>query len=309
MKRTLCWFAAVLVPLTLGSPGPARPAFADPLPVFVSVAPQSYFVKKIGGERVAVSVMVPPGASPATYEPKPAQMRDLSGAALYFAVGVPFERAWLDRIRSANPAMKVIPTHEGIDRRHMAGRHDHHGGPDHGHDHGHGHGDGHGREEGIPDPHVWLSPPLVRQQARNILTALIDAAPAHRDAFEKNHAAFAAELTDLDRRIRDILAPVKNRRFMVFHPSWGYFAETYGLEQIPAEIEGKSPKPADLQRLIDLAREHHIRVIFVQPQFSEQSARIIANAVGGRVAVADPLAADWSDNLLEVARRFAEAMQ
>ena len=110
MKRTLCWFAAVLVPLTLGATGSARPAFAEPLPVFVSVAPQSYFVEKIGGERVAVSVMVPPGASPATYEPKPAQMRDLSDAALYFAVGVPFER------NHDNPATAPAPLAESIER-------------------------------------------------------------------------------------------------------------------------------------------------------------------------------------------------
>lgn len=299
MKQTFFALATLLMAVAAGLPAPALSAPAGPMAVFVSVAPQSYFVNKIGGDRVAVSVMVPPGASPATYEPRPAQMRALSDAVLYFSIGVPFERAWLDRIRSANPDMKVIPTHKGIELRHMAGRHGHHGDHDHGHD----------QEDGIPDPHVWLSPPLVQQQVRNILAALIDAAPAHRAEFEKNHADFAAELTELDRRIRDILAPVKNRRFMVFHPSWGYFADTYGLEQIPAEIEGKSPKPADLQRLIGLARENDIRVIFIQPQFSDQSARIIANAVGGRAATADPLAADWADNLLDAARRFAEAMR
>ncbi len=287
--------------IAVALPNPARSAPGDPMPAFVSVAPQSYFVKKIGGDRVAVSVMVPPGASPATYEPKPAQMRGLSEAALYFSVGVPFERAWLGRIRSANPDMTVIPTQNGIELRRMKGRHDHRSDHDHGH--------GRDADDGIPDPHVWLSPPLVQQQARNILTALIDAAPAHRAEFEKNHAAFAAELNALDREIREILAPVKNRRFMVFHPSWGYFADAYDLEQIPAEIEGKSPKPADLQRLIGLARQNSIRVIFVQPQFSDQSARIIANAVDGRVAAADPLAADWADNLRDTARRFAEAMR
>lgn len=300
MKQTCYALAALLTIIAVALPGPARSAPGDPMPAFVSVAPQSYFVKKIGGDRVAVSVMVPPGASPATYEPKPAQMRGLSKATLYFAVGAPFERTWLDRIRSANPDMKVIRTQDGIEIRHMKGRHDH--------GNGHSHAEA-GDASGIPDPHIWLSPPLVILQARNILTALIDADPDHRDAYEANCRAFVSELTELDAHIRRILAPLEKRRFMVFHPSWGYFADAYGLEQVPAEIEGKNPKPADLQRLIALARENGIRVIFVQPQFSDRSARIIADAVGGRVTEADPLAADWTDNLRKVTRRFAEAMR
>ncbi len=302
MKHPFYAMAALLAMIVAGLPGPAPVAHSEPLPVFVSVAPQSYFVGRIGGDRVAVSVMAPPGASPATYEPKPRQMRALSDAVLYFAVGVPFEGAWLDRIRSANPNMKVIPTQKGVPVRHMAGRHTH-GNHDPGDEQTHGHA------EAVPDPHIWLSPHLVAQQARNIRDALVEAAPAYQAEFERNHAAFADELTALDRDIREILAPASHRTFMVFHPSWGYFADTYDLEQIPAEIEGKSPKPADLQRLINVARANDIRVIFVQPQFSDQSARIIANAVGGRVAVADPLSADWADNLRAVARRLSEAMQ
>ena len=305
MKQTFYVLTALLAMLAIGLPGPARNAQAGPLQVFVSVAPQSYFVNKIGGERVSVSVMAPPGASPASYEPKPRQMRDLSEAVLYFAVGVPFERAWLDRIRSANPDMRVVRTQDGIAIRNMKGRHDH----GRGEPHGEKHGDPHAVNRGIPDPHIWLSPPLVILQARNILTALVDADPAHRDAYQANYKAFVAEATDLDIHIQKTLAPATRRRFMVFHPSWGYFADAYGLEQIPAEIEGKNPKPADLQRLIGLARENDIRVIFVQPQFSDRSARIIADAVGGGVAEADPLAENWADNLRRTAERFAEAMQ
>lgn len=279
-----------------------------PMTVFASVAPQSYFIQKIGGNLVSVEVMVQPGASPATYEPKPRQMKALSEATLYFAIGVPFERSWMDRIRSANRDMRVIQTQAGIALRPMMGRHDHD--KDHedrrpartsGQEKNHAHD--------RLDPHIWLSPPLVIMQARNIRDALIAADPENRDAFQSNYKAFVYELADLDVNISDALASATRRKFMVFHPSWGYFADAYGLEQIPAEIEGKAPKPADLKRLIDLAQKNNITAIFVQPQFSDQSAKIIADAIKGRVSQVDPLAADWARNLRETAQRFAEAMQ
>ncbi|MCK5723282.1 MAG: zinc ABC transporter substrate-binding protein, partial [Gammaproteobacteria bacterium] len=98
-------------------------------------------------------------------------------------------------------------------------------------------------------------------------------------------------------------------QFMVFHPSWGYFADTYGLKQVAVEIEGKNPKPSQLKELIEHAKEQGIKIIFVQPQFSSKSAKLVAREIGGRVAVADPLAQDWSANLRAVAREFKGALQ
>ena len=96
---------------------------------------------------------------------------------------------------------------------------------------------------------------------------------------------------------------------MVFHTSWGTFADTYGLHQVPIEIEGKSPKPAQLKQLIEQARASRIKVIFAQPQFSSKSAQQIARAMGGRVAVADPLAEDWATNLRQIAEEFKHAFK
>ncbi len=95
----------------------------------------------------------------------------------------------------------------------------------------------------------------------------------------------------------------------VFHPAWGYFADAYGLQQVPIEMEGKDPKPAQLKSLIQHARESDIKVIFVQPQFSTKSAQLVANEIGGQVVFADPLTADWLANLREVASQFKAALK
>jgi len=283
------WLTVVMVVFAAGT------AVAG-MTVFVSIMPQKYFVQQISMGQVDVRVMVPPGASPASYAPKPRQMAALSNAAIYFAVGVPFEGAWLARIAAANPKMIVVHTDEGIEKSAMAAHHHHDG-----------HHNGGGHHNGALDPHIWLSPPLVLSQARTILSALQKADPTHRDAYAKNHAVFASKVTALDRELRSALADRRGLRFMVFHPSWGYFARAYGLIQVPIEIEGKEPKPAQLAFLIQEAREHGIQVVFVQPQFSAKSAALVAGEIGGQVVVADPLAEDWAGNLRAVARQFRDA--
>jgi zinc transport system substrate-binding protein len=278
------------------------PAFAEnPLKVTVSILPQKYFVEKIGGNRVDVSVMVLPGANPATYEPKPRQMVDLTQSRIYFAIGVPFETVWLDKFANANPGMEVVSTQAGIEKIPMKTTHHPDG------DEGHG---GPLAHTGMRDPHIWLSPPLVMVQARNVLDALLKADPAGKIAYEANYRQFIMELVDLDLKITSLFSDKNaDNRFMVYHPAWGYFAKAYGLVQIPVETEGKSPTPRPLQRLIDEARQNGIRAVFVQPQFSTKSAETIARAINGRVIAADPLALDWPTNLLQVAGQFKSALK
>lgn len=296
MKTTGC-FQLLLAALLLAAMG-SLPARAGALSVFVSIPPQQFFVEKIGGAYVHVAVMVPPGASPATYEPRPGQMVALSRAKIYFAIGVPFERTWLPRFQAANAHLRVVHTDDGIRKIAMA-RTFHPNQPT----------SGVPSQGGIKDPHIWLSPPLVKIQARHIYRALAGMDPRHALQYEKNFQSFIVALDKMDRDIRAILASVKGREFMVFHPAWGYFARTYGLRQLPVEIEGKAPKPEQLQALIRYGRAHHIGIIFVQPQFSAKSARTVAAAVGAKVISADPLAADWSANLRRQAVRFAAALQ
>ena len=275
----------------------------ESIPVFVSILPQKYFVEQIAGDLADVSVMVQPGASPATYEPRPKQMALLSTARIYFAIGVPFENVWLPKIQTSNPDMRIILTDKGIKKIPMKTM-DHTG-------HGAGLEREHGMNHGMGlDPHVWTSPEMVKIIAGNIHRAFIEMDDRNEQVYEKNYRRFIREIDELDQSLKDLFAAKgKKKSFMVFHPSWGYFASNYGLEQIPVEIEGKNPKPAQLQHLITTAREKGINVIFVQPQFSAQSAKVVADALGGSVVFADPLAYDWAKNLRQQANAFRSAVK
>jgi zinc transport system substrate-binding protein len=281
MKRLPIFLFLLLLPALLVGFAFQGTLSAAPARVFVSVPPQKYFVERIGGNRVKVSVLVPAGADPHTFEPKPATMVELSGAGAWFTIGIPFEENLEPRLSAANDELPVIRTEEGIRSS------------DHGHD-------------GV-DPHIWLSPRLVKVQAENILQGLIRIDPAGEKVYRANARRFKAELDALDRELKTLFAGVRDKSFLVFHPSWGYLAADYGLVQVAIEVEGKEPKGADLARITRLAREKRIRVVFVEPQFSSRSARTIAESIGAKLVMADPLAANWADNLRHAARAFRQA--
>jgi zinc transport system substrate-binding protein len=264
--------------------------------VFVSILPQAYFVERIGGKQVHVSVMVGPGHSPATYGPMPKQMAGLNQAKLYFRIGVPFENVWMERISKANPDIKVIDTRRGIALMSMEQ-----------HDHVVSRGDRHDR--GFKDPHIWLSLRLTKALARNIYEGLVSEDPLHQSLYQDNLRAFYHDLDGLDAEIATIVKNATTRKFMVFHPAWGYFAHDYGLEQIPIEAEGKGPTAKGLAAVIEEAKQEGIKVIFVQKQFSERSAETVAKAIGGKVIQIDPLARDYLNNMRKIAQTFAEVLE
>ena len=238
--------------LSLGVSSISTARAEDALQVIVSIVPQKYFIEKIGGDLVNASIMVLPGASPATYEPKPQQMVELTKSRVYFAIGVPFEKVWLKKFAGLNSKMLIVHTENGIDKIPMKVHH---------HDDEKGR---HHEQHGIKDPHIWLAPPLVMIQARNILDALLNVDPANRKTYEDNYKDFVMELVDLDLKIRNVLTgKAEGTQFMVYHPAWGYFAKYYGLEEIPIELEGKKPKPRELSALIRRARKHEMNMIFI----------------------------------------------
>jgi zinc transport system substrate-binding protein len=279
------------VALLVGCGQGATPESTGKLNITVSIVPQKYFVERIGGEYVDVNVMVLPGASPATYEPRPEQFQDLSDADAYVRIKVPFENAWMDRIASANPDMLIVDTTEGIERLPMETHH-RHGEKEH--------------EPENPDPHIWLSPELVKVQSQTIYEALVELDPVHQDAYEANLDGFIADIDALETDIRETLEGVESRRFIVFHPAWGYFARDFGLEMIPIEIGGQEPSAAEMAELITEAQRERIKVIFAQPEFSTRDAETIASEIGGGVLLISPLAPEWLDNLRKVADTFAE---
>ncbi|WMW65650.1 metal ABC transporter solute-binding protein, Zn/Mn family [Nitratidesulfovibrio liaohensis] len=321
---------ALIFPLLLsgllaapGSPAVAPASAAAAVQVAVSILPQKYFIQRIAGDLAEVTVMVPPGADPHTYEPKPSQMRGLADAKLYMTIGVPFEQSWLDRIMAAGGKdMTVVRPEKGIDLlpqdEHVLDE-GHEGGQGAGHkdasaaapntshdDHDGEAAEAHHHDHEGGDPHIWLSPALVKMMAGSIKAVLVKADPAHAAVYRANHEAFVRELDELDLHINGLFenVPENRRRFMVFHPAWSYFAHNYNLREVAVEVEGREPGPVQLTRIVEFARKEKIEALFVQPQFSKRGAETIARNVGARLIEADPLAEDWAANI----RRVAEAM-
>jgi len=259
--------------------------------VTVSILPQKYFVERIGGDLVSINTMVVSGADPHTYEPKPAQMAALSDSKVFFRMGIEYENAWLDRISSTNPQMRIVDLSEGIQKLPSPA---HAGEADSG--------------EGL-DPHVWTSPILVKIMAERIYNELSILDPVNEPTYKTNLASFQKDIDLLDSDIRTSLKDLSSRRFMVFHPGWAYFAKEYDLEEIPIEIGGTEPSASELSALIDTAKAENIRVIFIQPEFSTQIARYIANEIGGQVTLISNLAENWLDNLRQVALTFEKTLK
>lgn len=262
------------------------------LGVAVTILPQAEFVEAVGGEKIDVTVMVPPGASPHTYELTPSQMAALSEARLYAKVGsgVEFELTWMDKLIAQNKDMLVVDCSQGIELQQMAvGDED--------------------EPAGSMDPHIWLSPQNAIIMVRNIAEGLIQIDPNNRAYYEQNRDSYLQKLAQLDQDIRGGLSGVQNRVFMVYHPAFGYFASSYDLTMLPIEDEGKEPTPAGLQHLIEQAKEHNIKVVFAEPQFNPQSAKVIADAINGRVVLIDPLAGDYIDNLRTLLGELVQAME
>jgi len=294
--------------------------FSEPLQVFTSVLPIKTFVQKIGGEHVDVRAMVRPGFNPHTYDPTPQQISALAKTMLYVSTGVPFEKAWMKRIHSANPDMQILDARDGLTLRNMEahshGERDHHDGHDDHADHKkhkehdkHEQHDAHDEHAHEQDPHVWVDPILVGKMIGNIRDKLSELDPGNAADYARNHDRFLAELKKLDQELNELLKPLPNRKFMVFHPAWGYFADRYQLIQVPIEHQGKEPGARRITALIEQAKQEKIKVIFVQPQFDKRQAGRVAQAIEGAVIAVDPLAVNYVENLRRVGHEFAQVLK
>lgn len=260
---------------------------SEQIQVFVSVPPQAYIAETIGGNHVNVHVLVKSGQDPHTFEPTPQQIVSLSKTQLFLKVGIPFESQFLSKISSNNKKLKIIDTTLGINKNIL---HNHTNHPE-------------------EDPHIWLSPPLIKIQAENILKAYIDASPEYTKNFQKNYTQFTKEIDAAHEKIQKTLQPFKGQSFYVFHPAFSYFANTYGLNQRSIEFEGKIPTPKYLLQIIKQAKSENINIIFVQPQYDKNSAKTIAQAINGVIVEMDPLAKNILENLANMADKIKKQIQ
>ena len=297
--RKMSWIFCALL-LACAVPGMA---LAGKMQVAVGVAPVQHFAKKIGGDLIQTIVLVPAGADAHTYEPKPSQMRAIASASVYLSTGLEFEEAWEPRLKSANTRMVFVHTDAGLKKLPMPEHHEeHHKGAVSAKGH---------HEEDEMDPHVWVAPSQVRQIVTKIADAFAKADPTHAKVYAANLAAYLKEIDALDVQLKGLFSgiPADKRTFLVFHPAWGYLARDYGLTQSAIEYEGKEPSPKRLAAIVSQAKAKNIKAVFVQPQMSQRTASTIAQAIGARLIVADPLAENWETNLLNVAKGFRQALQ
>lgn len=274
--------------------------------VSATIMPTKFFIEQIAGNELEINVMVPSSADPHTYEPKPSQMKMLEKSDLYFEVGVEFDEIWLKKIAPDFKSVKFIKTQSGIEKIAMNSHHDHEDDHEKHTDHDH---DEHSHEHGNLDPHIWLDPILVKTQSKNILNALCETYGEKCEKFSANFAEFEKKLDELDEFAKAKLKDLKDAKFIVYHPSWGYFATRYDLEQIAIEIEGKEPKPADLAHLIEEVKEEGAKVIFVAPQFSKKAAMAISDGSGASVVEIDHLSGDWLEEMKKTIEIISKSLK
>ena len=253
----------------------------------VTILPQKEMVEAVGGDKVVVTVMIPPNQSPHTYAPTPSQMVEVSKADVYFMVGsgIEFETARMDQIKAQNPKMKVVNCSAGIKLMETVGP-----------------------EGATKDPHVWLSPRNAKVMVQNIYDALVELDPQDAEYFKQNLQEYTSRLDALDRELRQLFEGKANQSFLVYHAAWAYFARDYGLREMVIEEGGKKPGPAGVAKIVEQAKRNGIHVVFVSPQFDQSSAKVIAREIGGRVVAVDPLAENYIENLRSVANSLAEGL-
>ncbi|MDZ7739582.1 MAG: zinc ABC transporter substrate-binding protein [Bacteroidales bacterium] len=257
--------------------------------ITVSIEPFRFFVEAIAGDNYRVNVIVPPGASPATYEPPPAVIRDLKDSELMIINAyLGFELAWLDKMTNVNPEAEVLELAASQDLI-AADSHSH---------------DGISHHTGV-DPHFWVSPVRARIIAEDIRDFLSEKDPERKDEYWLKHLQLDSVIMDTDAYIKTLLDNATNKSFMIFHPSLSYLAMDYGLEQIAVETEGKEPSPSDLKRLIDKGREKNIKAILVQREFDKRNADLIADEIAAETIIIDPLAYDWVSSVRTIAESIA----
>ena len=273
-------YIAIVVMLSVAqfvaSPTLGAQVDAGRIGVVVSIPPLAQFVENVGGERVKVTVLLPPGKEPHTFSLTPRDLKKVEEASLFVVNGANLE-FWMDRVAEVNPDIKVVDTSQGV-------------------------------ELIDDDPHIWLSPRNAGLQVKNILQALIQLDPEYQDYYKHNASRYLQKLDGLDRSIEISLQGIKVKKFIIFHPAFTYFARDYNLEQITVEVGGKSPKAKDIKRAIDEARKHNIKVIFTEPQFDPHSAEVIASEIEGEVVFIDPLAQNYLENMYTILGILVDTM-
>ena len=268
---------------------------ADERIVSVTIEPQRYFAEKIAGDKFKINCVVPAGQSPETYDPTPQQMVQVGKSQGYLRIGsIGFEQAWMDNIRNNNPGLKVFDLSEGIDLLKSPEEEEEH---DHHHHHHH---------PGGVDPHTWSSISGAKVIAKNTLDAFVSLDSENKEYYQANYEQLTKEIEETEKTVSGLLRSLDNKTFIIYHPALTYLANEYGLTQLCIEMDGKEPSPAQLKELVETAREHNAKVVFIQREFDQKNAELIAKETGCRLIPINPLDYDWGKEMIHIAKSLAD---
>lgn len=293
MKKTigviLVIFAILTVSACSQNTGNEGKEHSEEKPIIaVSIVPQKTWVEAVVEDFAEVSVMIPPGKSPANYAPSPKELQQFSDASIYFTIGVPTESVnVLTKADDINPDMKIVHLEKKAAERYQERQF----------------------SSGRRDQHIWLSPKRAQVMVQEIADVLSEAYPEEKDRFQKNAATYIEEIAAVDKEIKTILSDMETKKFIVYHPAFGYFADDYGLEMVAIEQDGKAATPERRQEIVDIAKQEDIKVVFYQAEIDGSQSKSIAEEIEGKTVQIVPLAPDYVENLRAMAETFKEVME
>lgn len=292
MKRIHCWIYLLLAIVGLSACQGKKEGGTRT--ISVTIEPQRYFAEKIAGDLFQINCVTPAGQSPETYDPTPQQMVQISQSQAYFRIGeIGFEQAWMKNLQSQNPDMVVFDLSEGMElikneeEAHEEGEaHPHH-------------------HHGSVDPHIWTSISGARVIAQNTYQAFIKLDPENQEVYRAGYQRLIEEIDSTEAEMKQLLQPLAGTAFIIYHPALTYFAREFGLKQLCIELDGKEPSPAQLKQLLETAIQSGAQVVFVQQEFDQKNAELIAKETGCRLVTINPLSYNWHDEMIRLATILA----
>ena len=259
----------------------------DKLTVAVSIIPQETFVKEVSGNMVDIITAIPPGKSPENYAPSPMEIEKLSRSSIYFTIGVPAETGILDKLNDINGSIKIVDLADKVKEHYPEIE----------------------VAPGHRDPHIWLSPKRASVMVDIISHELSEANKENSGTYRENAQLYIEKLIEIDKEISGLFSNLKNRTFIIYHPSLGYFADDYGLNMVSIEEGGKEAAPSNLQKVIDIAREQNIKTVFYQSEIDSKQSSVLADEIGGKPVQVAPLAPNYIDNIKKIAAEIINSFE
>lgn len=293
MKRIHCWIYLLLAIVGLSACQGKKEGGTRT--ISVTIEPQRYFAEKIAGDLFQINCVTPAGQSPETYDPTPQQMVQISQSQAYFRIGeIGFEQAWMKNLQSQNSDMVVFDLSEGMELIKNE-EEAHEEGEAHHHHHHHG----------SVDPHIWTSISGARVIAQNTCQAFIKLDPENQEIYRAGYQRLIEEIDSTEAEMKQLLQPLAGTAFIIYHPALTYFAREFGLKQLCIELDGKEPSPAQLKQLLEMATQSGAKVVFVQQEFDQKNAELIAKETGCRLVTINPLSYNWHDEMIRLATILA----